>query len=435
MGVVFAINVKCKEGELEKFYQAFDEIYSLNKKLLESKDEGVQKFLKLNGKDDKRWLELNGESIVIYAELPVYISRKDLDDKLECQYYFGKERPAPIEFISAVMAILCHHLPDSEIGSEASYYITQFAEGALLARRLANPNVRNPLENSSYIARIIEGVKGETLTETLLYDAKYEGNARHQSKKIRLEKASVGEIEITASSSQETTAVFPKQVAEEIATIHQPPKAILEKGVYKIETTDSSPQKRIGVSSAEVTKEIVTLISSMERYSNQSSIQEFMKNFKIVSMLFDGSGGNSVDRTENTEAEITVGEKIHTLSYFRLDNWSYAKAEALLLWNGVNILKEVETIEDGALHDFCKCCIALQLDDLSIEEAIEFFIMLLSPIAQTNYFENNKYHPFKTAFDNQTVPENYSTQIPIKDLKFSPNQPGTSLPSQSISPA
>lgn len=150
----------------DHFRAAFEDILNLTKLLCQSNHRVVREYLYTRHLKDTCWLSFTEDQVTLCVKPKfVQINRQDGDDDTkEILYDFYKRFPADDNFILAVIAILKHHLPGSELGREVKWGVSdeEFNDAVRLAA-LVNPKVCNPREGN-----IVKGApRDERLKEVI----------------------------------------------------------------------------------------------------------------------------------------------------------------------------------------------------------------------------------------------------------------------------
>jgi hypothetical protein len=152
MGSVFSAKVQIETpNDQKRFKQLYSELHTLFDRLLSSPDKNVKKFISDPLEEDDVWLWNNKEKKILgcLAERPVSIcsSSADGNDKKVLTYDFGKQYPAPVEFIGAVMFIMAHAFKEKpkavKIYAEGDLFGGGFFQGIHLAR-VINKDINIP---------------------------------------------------------------------------------------------------------------------------------------------------------------------------------------------------------------------------------------------------------------------------------------------------
>ncbi len=151
MGATYSIKfMNLNSEDKTKLKSAIDDILALSKLLNNSTNANVKDFLVDIGAPEESWLSIGDNGITVMAEKSVSIDKEDLNDS-DIFYDFGKESPAPLSYILAVMAILHYYLPKAKMSSDAKHSQAEFDNGVALAR-LINAKIKNPFLNSEVIS-------------------------------------------------------------------------------------------------------------------------------------------------------------------------------------------------------------------------------------------------------------------------------------------
>lgn len=150
----------------DHFRAAFEDILNLTKLLCQSNHRVVRDYLSNRYVKGSSWLSFTEDQVTICVQPKfVQINRDDGDDDTkEIFYDFYKRFPVDDNFILAVIAILKHHLPGSELGKEVKLGVSdeEFNDAVRLAA-LVNPKVCNPLKGN-----IVRGLsRDEQLREVI----------------------------------------------------------------------------------------------------------------------------------------------------------------------------------------------------------------------------------------------------------------------------
>lgn len=132
----------------EHFRAAFEDILNLTKLLCQSSRRVARDYLSNRYVKGSSWLSFTEDRISICVQRKLVQINRD-DDTKEIIYDFDKRLPADDYFILAIIAILKHHLPGSELGKEVKMGVSnlEFNDAVLLAA-LVNPKVCNPCEGN-----------------------------------------------------------------------------------------------------------------------------------------------------------------------------------------------------------------------------------------------------------------------------------------------